>query len=358
MFDRITKPLRSIFPGGMVGNSRRSKQNSLLRILSVAHSQRLDPKTLIENLSAEYPGRYGQKLRLLQRWLAADSSISAAIAHTPGVLDEDDTLALQCGIETNTLDETLQFLLQHTERDDQSIASDLIRGMAGYVIGVLIFAMIVTTFLMIFIVPTLSQIFEEFALELPMAMSALIEFSELGATLVPLALLALIGSAVLLLFEDVRRAIRRSPLGRMMPTVARRQSAGLLRLLALPTSLGQPIGPTLTAAAQFHPNQRWRKRLLLARTGAVSESDIWRQLADQRLIARLQGEQLGNIENASLRAWTLVTLADRDRQLANQKTESIARVFQHVPTIILGIFVGWIVIAVMQTLTNLASSLA
>lgn len=358
MLFQIPRLFRSVLPNGIVGNSLRSKQNSLLRILSVSYSQRLDPKLLIQNLAAEYPDAYGRKLMNLQRWLAAESSMSAALTHTPGVLDEDDILAIQCGIETNTLNETFEFLLEHNQKADITTATEILRNALGYVIAMLCFAILIVTFLMIFIVPTFAVMFEEFDLELPMLMTALIECSDLFGFLIPILLLAALGVGILLLFTDFRRMIRYSPLGRLLPAAAMRKSAGLLRLFALPTALGQPVAPTLTAAAQFHPDRRCRKRLLQARTQAISDADIWNQLASQGLISRNQGDQLGRIENPSLRAWTLGTLADRTRDQAMHKTEFLARIAQHAPVIVLGVFVGWIAVAVMQTLTNLIGSLA
>ncbi|MCS7468850.1 type II secretion system F family protein [Stieleria sp. ICT_E10.1] len=362
MFNFLSGMLQSMLPSGLVGNSTRSKQNALLRILALSHSQRLDPKTLIRNLAAEHPGRYGKKLMMLQRWIAADSSMSAALAHTPGVLDEDDTLAIQCAIETQTLDETFAFLLERSDDAGQAAAGEIIRGMLGYVLGVLCFAMLVASFLMIFIVPTFEQIFEEFAMELPPLMLALVKFSNTFAAAFPIALLVVLGACILMLFEDVRRGIRFSPLGRLLPTTAERRSAGLLRLLAVPTKQGTPIAPTVTAAAQFHPDRRTRKRLLRARTDArtdaQTDADIWIQLASQGLISRNQADQINKIRSPSLRGWTLDTLAVKQRRHAYQKAESMARVLQHVPILVLGLLVGWITIAVMHTLTSLVTSLA
>ncbi|MCA9141079.1 MAG: type II secretion system F family protein [Planctomycetales bacterium] len=358
MFDSITNLIRLIMPSGIVGNSLRSKQNSLLRMLSVSHSQRLDPKILIENLAAEYPGPYGRKLSLLQQWVAADSSMCAALTHTPGVLDEDDTLAIQCGIETNTLDETFRYLMAHCEKDDHAATSEIIRGTAGYVIGVICFAILISAFLMIFIVPTFKLMFDEFELALPLSMASLIDFSNSFLIVIPLFLMVALGLGILLLIDDFRRTVVNSPLARLLPTVARRRTTGLLRLLALPTSLGLPLGPTLTAAAQHHPDRSFRKRLLRARTDAKSDADIWIQLETQRLIDKTQGEQLRRITSPSLRAWTLNTLADRNRLIMQNKNEFIARSVQHIPIIILGMFVGWIAIAVIQTLSNLIGSLA
>lgn len=349
---------RSVLPHRIGSISLRSKQNSLLRMLSVSHSQHLDPKQLVQNLAAEYPDSYGQKLQRLQRWIAAESSMSAALAHTPGVLSDDDTLAIQCGIETNTLDDTFTFLLDHCESGDDSVGASILRNTLGYVIALLCFAIIVTTFLMLFIVPTFQEMFKEFAMELPATMSSLVEFCDSFALLLPLILLFALGVAILFLFADFRRLIRYSPFRRLMPTVAMHQSAELFGLLAIPTGLGQPVAATLTAAAQFHPSRRNRQRLLQARTDSASDADTWNQLASQGLISKNQRDQLGYIVNPSLRAWTLRTLGDRLNIRASQRAETLARVAQHIPVILIGAFVGWVVVAVMQTLTHLIRSLA
>jgi type II secretory pathway component PulF len=358
MFNRLSKQLQSIMPGRMVGNSLSSKQQSLLRILSISHSQRLEPKTLIQNLAAEYPDAYGRKLLRLQRWVAADSSMSAAIAHTPGVLSDGDALAIQCGIETNTLDETFDYLLEHNRRNEETTAAGVLRSSLEYVVAVLCFSIVIATFLMLFVVPTFVQLFDEFDMAIPFAMSSLIEFCKDFSLALPLVLLIALGVAVLFLSEDFRRLARHSPLGKLAPTVATRQSAGLLRLLAMPSKTGKPLAPTLTAAAQFHPDPKYRQRLLQARTDSVSDTDIWSQLARQKLISKNQGEQLGYITDSSLRAWTLSTLSDRTGDRAARRSEFLARIMQHIPVLMVGLFVGWIAIAIMQTLTHLIRSLA
>lgn len=358
MFHRLSQLTRYIFQRGLGGASLRSKQRSLLRILSVSHSEQLNPAQLVQNLAAEYPGSYGRKLHRLQRWIAAESSMSAAIAHSPGALCDDDALAIQCGIETKSLDQTFAFLHDHRETNDHSDSSNIARNSLGYVIALLIFFVLATTFLMVFVIPTLNVMFDELGWKIPAPMSALIEFCDSYWLLFPLAILTALGVAILFLSHDFRRLIRYSPFRRLLPTVAKRQTAGLLRLLSIPTGIGQPLAATLTAAAQFHPDRRSRLHLLQARTDSVSDIDTWNQLANQKLIARNQAEQLGYIANPSLRAWTLRTLSDRMNIQASQRTESLARVAQHLPVIAIGIFVGWVAIAVMQTLTTLIRWLA
>lgn len=358
MFQRLYKTIRRLWPYRGGRSVLRSKQISLLRVLAVARSENLDPKTLIQNLAAEYPDSYGQKLISLQRWIAADSSISAALAHTPGVLSDDDILAIQCGIETGTLDETLKFLVDQDPGHPESNTSEIIRSTLGYVFATLCFAVLVVTFLMVFIVPTFEQMFEEFALELPPLMLALIVFCREFAFVIPILILIAFAMGILFFFEDVRRALQRSMLGRLLPGKSARRKASLLRLFALPTSIGQPLATTVTAAAQHHSDRNCRQRLLQARTDSTSEADLWNQLARQGLITRNQGEQIVKIVSPSLRSWALETLADRTGRRGDQKNEFLARVLQHVPIIILGLFVGWIALAVMQTLTSLIQSLA
>ncbi len=358
MFRFISNLIRAIVPDGFVGNSTRSKQRSLLRLLALSHAQRINPALLIENLAAEHPDRYGKKLQLLQRWVTANSSMGAALAHTPGALSEEDVLAIQCGIETGTLGETLRSLVDQPDHRDDSQTTDIIGGSIGYLIAVSTMAVLVSSFLMLFIIPTFEQIFEEFGMQLPDAMGALIHFCMMFGPLIPLGFLFILGIGFLMLFEDVRRGIRRSAAGKLMPMAKIRKSSELMRLLALPVRLGQPIGPTLTAAAQFHPDHSWRKRLLKARTGAATDNDIFRQLADQKLISKRHSEHLSNIDTPSLRSWTLTKVAEQIDRDSGRRSQSLARALQHVPVILVGLFIGWVVLSVLQTLTSLITSLA
>ncbi|KAA5544567.1 hypothetical protein FYK55_09620 [Roseiconus nitratireducens] len=358
MFDRLRTRLNYILPRWVVGDTLHSQQRSLLRILAVSHSERLDPKRLIANLAVEHPGPYGRKLMNLQHWIAAGTPIGSALAHVPGALSAEDTLAIQCGIENGTLGETLSFLLDRADRPEAVDTSQVIQKTVAYTFTTFLIALIIVGFCTLFILPVFKEIFEEFGMELPWSFAALIKFTDtFGLVLVALFVVALL-LGILIQFEDVRRLFHHSPLSRWLPGTASRRRSGLLQLLAIPTQSGQPLGPTLTAAAQFHPDRSVRRGMLEVRTQSQSDTDIWQQLARRGWISFNQSEQFNVITDPKLRAWALCTVAGQERQDVDQSESLLAQILQYAPVLLLGLFVAWIATAIFQALTSIILALA
>lgn len=349
--------LQNVLPRWSVGESIRSQQDSLLRLLAVAHSQRLNPNTLIGNLAAEHTDSYGRKLKSLKRWIAAESPISVALTHTPGVLNRDDTLAIQCATETGTLNETFEFLTQHRESEREPSASETLSSSLAYILFVSTFIGFLVLFLAMFILPTLIQIFAEFELKLPPAMLGLVEFTDHYWGFGIIAIILLVAFVLAMQSTDVQRSFSQTWFGQRVLGMKKQNTAGILRLLAIPSNNGHPLAPTLTAAAQFHPNPRLRRKLLNVRTNCETDDDVWQQLALHRLITQNEGQQLRSIVDPRLRSWVLGKLADQKNSTASTRTEFLARLAQYAPVFLLSAIVGWIVIAVVQTLTAMVTSL-
>ncbi len=347
-----------ILPSSLVGNSLRSRQTALLRVLAMSHREGIDPRITVSNLAVEQSGKYAGRLRDLVSWIAAKSSLSTALANTPGALDDDDTLAIQCGIETEQLGDTFNYLIHDSRDRGENNAIQAFHGSVFYLFTTFCFTMLVLTASFTFIVPTFEQIFEEFDLELPQSMLALISFSNRFAWLLPLLLLMVLAFTFLSFFRDFRAGITRLPLLRDLPWVQHRRVAGLLRVLSVPCQNGSDVGPTITAAAEFHKEARCRTRLLNAKTSSANGEDLWSQLARQSLIQPNTATQLQRITDPRLKAWALRALADQKREKASYQTEWLARWLELIPVLLMGLFIGWMVIAVMTTLTNLTHALA
>jgi type II secretory pathway component PulF len=222
-----------------------------------------------------------------------------------------------------------------------------------------VFLVVILTFFMLFIVPTLEMMFEEFDVRLPLAMSALILVSEqVGSVLAFLVVPIILIGLMFLFSESLRRTLRYSFLSRWLPSQRANRRAALLRVLSVPVELEQPLEPTLTAAAQFHPDARCRTRLLDVRRDSRSTDDVWHQLARRGFLTRHQTEQIQQITSPTLRAWTLRTLAAKLRFRAATRRDSLTRLIQFAPVLLLGLLVGWIAYAAIGTLYDLVLNLA
>lgn len=350
---RILVPrwLRFFVPKSLAGDSLRSQQKSLLRLLAVAHAEGLDPRILIRNLATEQSGAYRRILTRLGGWLSAGSSISAALARTPGALSEHETLAIQCAIENDQVDDTFRMLLHRAEEEPPTppptFSSTII-----YVVVCGIFLLWVFG-LMTFIIPTFEEMFEEFGIDLPNSMSALIKFMNGFGGFSLLLIFAVLVLGVAFQFGEIRRLLYLGFWRHVSPNTPAIRRASMLRLLAIPTMTNQTVASTLTAAAQFHPESSVRIKLMEIRGLAEDDSTLFLQLANRGLLLKHEAMELPKIETPSLRAWAMLTLAEQKDQHTTQRTRVAGNFARHLPVLMLAALVGWIAVAFLQALAAL-----
>ncbi|WP_436716850.1 hypothetical protein U8335_06525 [Roseiconus lacunae] len=353
----MMRSIRRLLPDGIIGPPTESKRRSLLRLLLVASSRSIPTSVVTLNLASEYRDRYGHKLERLAVWLKANSSLGAALTHTPGVLSENDSLLIRCGSEVASDESVVRFIL---EQDD---ASGLVRSQSrinqaiGYTIALLLISLLTITFLTLFILPTIIQIFEEFALELPPAMLLLVQASRELGWLWPVFVAISMVMVLSLMFEDVRRNLADRIPFRWLPGRREQECAGLLRLFAFPTEHGLPLADTITSAALHHPNRSLRRKLLEVRSRSNSDSECFNSLAGIGMIGTDHALSLARIDDHQIRSWALLQLASQLETRTRFRRDRVIRVAQYLPVLIVAIPIAWCVIAIFQTLTQLIHSL-
>ena len=195
-----------------------SKQRSLLRILSVAAVERLEVAPLVACLAMEHRGRYRRRLRRLAQRLAAHTSLADALELTPGVLSDEQILAIRFGDQSGTLPATLANLLK-TEHQAAMQVNIRLRQMVFYVGITITILILMLSFMMIQIVPSFQAIFNDFELELPSLTIFLISISNFAVNYWFLIALVLLAVVWVFRAETSRRFFRRVLSSRVVPTV-------------------------------------------------------------------------------------------------------------------------------------------
>ncbi|MEO1524361.1 MAG: type II secretion system F family protein [Planctomycetota bacterium] len=351
MIEFLFRAIRFFVPKWLAGDSLRSQQKSLLRLLAVSHSEGIDPRRLVRNLATEQSGPYRRTLSRLSGWLSAGSSISVSLGRTPGALSKHETLAIQCAIENDRVTETFDLLLRQASeeppRERPVVSSTVI-----YITVTSLFLLWVIG-LMTFVVPTFEEMFEEFGIGLPYSMLTLIQVMKSFGSYALLIVLAVLLIGVMFQFGEVRRLLHTGFWRHVSPNTPARRRAGILRLLAIPTMSGDPIASTISAAAQFHPESSVRARLMQIRGTADDDPSLLAELAKHGLLRRHEARELSKIDTPSVRGWAMTTLADKKNIHLTQRSRIFGSFARHVPVIVLAILVGWIAVAFIQSLTTL-----
>ena len=338
------------------GDTLATQQRSLLRMLSVAHRERLEMGPLIHCLADEHRGRYRWRLRRLARLLESGTPLVEALEQTPDALDDDTVLALRFGSQTGALASTFEMLLPDHELN--SVSKKAERRFFSYwmVLGVTIGIMLI--FLMAIIAPTYVRMFDEFGLQLPVSFRVLQTICDLLANYAVLWILCFVLVLGIVFSSAARRFFRRQIAPMVVFPLAQQRTAELLRLLALGIESGRPVNGALSTLARYHFDGRVRQRLLYARNEIEQGVEAWQCLADAHLISPQQSLAISTAPSNEIRAWTLRRLAATSKEIAERRTTIGLALLQPLVLLVFGAIVFFVFVSFFSVLIAMILSLA
>lgn len=333
-----------------------SKQHSLLRLLSVAHDQRLDLVPLVVNLAEEHRGRYRKRLRHLSRRLAEGTPLVDALEQTPDALSDAQVLSLRFANQTGILKTTYQRLGK--ERDDSSRRTQSsLRQLLVYSIGMTLILGLVLTFLMVKVTPIFEKMHEEFGAELPLVFQWATAVSRQFANLWFLWIFLAVAVAWLCWSLPSRRFFRRTSLGSWIRG-SQMRSAEFLRLMAGVVEAGRPIPSALSTLARHHFDKNFRQRLMFARIESEHRSDVWNILAETHLLTSVETTVLENASSNQSRAWMMRRLADCKEEKILRRGVVVASFARPLVVLCFATIVLFVCVAWFGALSHLVNSLA
>lgn len=335
-------------------DSRASMQRSLLRILAVAHQERLQPATLVANLAREHVGSNRRVLNRLARRLREGVPLVAAVEQTPDALGESQVLALRFGTQSGTLGPVYQELLARaggaTDSAERSLRQTLV-----YLTALLMVLTIAFSFWSLFLLPVFEKILEYFTSRRPgqpfELLAGLRDWFGDGMALVPFVVA---GVLLLIWALPVRRWLRwvfNSRIG----WINQVRSAELLRLLAVASESGRPLAGALSTLARYHFDPGVRARLLLARNEVEQGAGVWQSLHDARVLSSTQAEALSTATSDGSRIWLLRSFSDQQRELAQASAQAAARRLQTGVILAIAGLLSLLSIACFQFLNHLVT---
>lgn len=372
LLSTLVNRIRHWFPGFLRGphwrvspwwpsDSHNALQGSLLRLLSVAHSERLEVMPLIANLAAEHRGGYRRRLHRLANRLADGTPLVDALEQTPDVLRDETVLAIRFASQTGTLNSTYAFLVDSDHSASNRVVATL-RQMFFSTIAVVVIFCCLLSFLMVFITPTLENILEESGTDTRAStlwpFRTLVDCSNFVANYWPLWLLAAVIIAFLYLSAWSRRCFRRVIATRWVRSAAEGRSAGLLHLLAFAVEAGRPLPAALSTLARYHFDRNVRQNLLFARNEVEQGADFWSSLAEARLLTRQEADAIANSSCRRSRAWAMRRLADWKIDELTRSVESRIALLRPLITLVLAGFVLLVCSAMFGFLTHLIQATA
>ncbi len=360
-FDRVKHALRRLSPvlttPWWSADRLPLKQRALLRILKLAATERLEAAPLVASLAAEDRFRFRRRLRLLSRRLATGTLLSDALEQTPGVVSDQQQLAIRFGEQSGTLPAILTNLLEHDETTSKEVDRRL-RQISFYATITLSIFVLVLSFILIKIIPSYQAIHDDFDLQMPEPLTLVIGASRFAEEYWFLIVLAIVAMIWLVRSERSRRFFRRKLGSRILPTVAQLRSADLLNLLSVSVHSGRPLAGALSTLARYHYDALVRHKLLFVRNEIEQGADIWESMAAARLLTPSESRALNDSTSSESRAWAMKQLAKLRRGRVGGRIEMVVMLLQAVVILLLAGAVLLVALACLVPLFDMVSGLA
>ena len=325
-------------------------QRSLLRVLSIAHHQRIAPAVLVSNLAKEYLGGHRRRLERVAAQLSQGAPVTTVLEQSPNLLSDQQLLALQFGTHTGTLSEAYGAMLSET---DFPLKEKGIR--FPYFVLIAIVLIGICCFLMIFIVPVLYKISEEFGMRMNASMDLLVVACQLFAEYWWLGALMLIA---VISFRSSRLGGRLTK--RLMGFASKSNDAKsreLLQLLSISTLAGRPIPAALSTLARYHYDRETRDKLLRARNDIEQGDEVWDSLKQSKLLSATQADGLSRITDPQSMAWAMRRLSSQRQAQNGMMRFAINEIAEALLLVFAATLVGWIAFSFIQFLTDLTWAL-
>lgn len=338
---------------------RAAQKRSMGTLLALAaeHGQRFDADSLVVEPFARTS--VGRSMRRLLDAVREGVPLPAAINRNPTALLPEAVAYVAAGRDVQCEAAALKELSRTNRSELASVwRSSLDR--LFYLGIVVLFMVMILTFVMIKIVPEFDKIFWEFQLELPLMTQFAVNVSTYFTTYlaVPMLLVMVLGflfaAVIALCYLGGVEALR--PLGDRV--FRGRRAADVLRILAVATEHRQPIRAVFERLAHVYPSRLLRRKLAPA-AASVSGGGDWRDaLASAKLVTPAEQSLLKSAEAAGNLPWALRTVAARKERRAVYRLAAAVQVIYPFLILILGCVVAFFVVALFIPLIKLIEGLS
>lgn len=294
------------------------QRRALVRLLATATEERLPLADLVAAWAEDDRGWQRFRLRRLAKSLRNGAPLADALERVPGVLSDEETLAVRFATQSGTLAASLRRLADDEDESTALLEGNLRKGW-NYLLVFLLAVAPLTTFMAAAIAPELSAIYDEFGLDFPATMEASNALTNFATNYWYLLLLALVGVLVVGGPGRVGRWFRRRVAPWLVWPLRRRRLAGVLGQLGQTVAAGRPVVGALATLARYHYDPAVRQKLLVARNDLDLGAELWPTLRTRGLVTAAEADALAAADPLGLHGWTLGALAEASRRRANER---------------------------------------
>ena len=310
---------------------------------------------------AETPGMRAT-CEVIAEQLRGGADLSAAMAMCPKVFNELYVSMVSAGEVSGQMDSVLERLADYQEATDELIRE--VKSAMTYPVISLCLVLAITGFLMIFIVPTFGEIFDEMGEELPALTSFVLATSDFMRNNVLLGLGALVGAFFALgAFKRTKRGTRLFDIVKLRipvfgPLIKKVSLARFSRTFGTLVRSGVPILGTLDIVAKTAGNEVIAEAVRESSASVQAGDLLSEPLAQRKVFPPMVVRMIAIGERAGALEELLEKIAEfYDREVKAQ-IKALTSLIEPILISFMGIIVGGVVMAVFLPMLGLVGSLS
>jgi type II secretory pathway component PulF len=279
---------------------------------------------------------------------------SEALGRFPRIFPKIFQAMVQSAEATGSLEVVLNRLADYSERRQK--LKDRVKAALMYPAFVIIVAIAVLSILLVFVVPTFMNVFEEFGMLLPLPTRVLINVSffirRWWFILVIGGVLISLGSKGFLVRSFVKKKVDKIKLRLPLfgPLITKAIIANLTQTLSTLIANGVPILESLKITAETAENILFEEALMRAQ-GAVREGEsLASTLAESKIFPELVIDMIKVGEDSAKLEVMLERIARNYEEKTETSINGLASILEPVLIVILGVIIGFVVFAVFLPL--------
>ncbi len=306
--------------------------------------------------------RFKQVITEVSQKINAGSSLSQALAVFPTIFPPVFVAMVAAGEESGNLPQAIEIVRQQMAK-----SYDLRRKVKGAMIypSVILVAIIaIAILMMIFVVPTITQVFKDFKVALPLSTRIIIGVSDFiaGQTIIFLTLLGSIIAAVIFLLRTAGGKRRATYVVMRLPAIGaiakNMNSAVTMRTISSLISSGVSLVQALTITAKVVQNSYYQNTLTAAAETVqkgLPLSSVFR--ANEKIYPILVGEMTAVGEETGDLAGMLLKGAFFFEEEVDQATKNLSTIIEPALMILIGIAVGFFAVSIIGPIYSLSATI-
>lgn len=286
-----------------------AERRSLLWVLATAAERGIPLDTAARAFAEEHHNRIGQRAAQLADYLEAGVPLGLALVRSRNRVSHAAMLAADMGLQTGNLGPALRRAIGEVDVMDASLHAIIQR--LFYLVFLVLFSVVMLSYLLVRILPVLQRMFREFDIPLPAPSQWLINAMTFLSDSWPLTIMlafVIVVAVAAGLWHEVGGSTRSWPVFRNLWW--RADCALVMRWLATAIRQQRPLNDFLRLLASYFPQPKMRARLEQA-AQRIERGDQWcESLRRARIIRPNESALFQAAERVGNLPWALEEMAD------------------------------------------------